>query len=155
MIDTETLAEFSLFIAKNIACHLDFIPADKLAWKPAPEAKSVLEILNHVLQNFSRFKSHFEGSRRAAFKPVTTVEEAKQMLFDAAEDYAQIVRTAAPEQWDRQIHVAGRSHLPLKQVATMLVLDTVNHHGQITYIQTLLGDVQSHFDTTAFQHIAS
>jgi uncharacterized damage-inducible protein DinB len=155
MIDTETLAEFSLFVAKNIACNLDFIPSDKLTWKPAPEAKSVLEILNHVLQNYTRFKSHFDGSNRSAFTPATTADEAKKMLIEAAEGYAQIMRTATLEQWDRQIHVTGRSHLPLKQAATMLVLDTVNHHGQVTYIQTLLGDVESHFDTSAFQHISS
>ena len=40
---------------KNINNNLDFIPEDKLNWKPAPESKSVLEIINHATKTVHTF----------------------------------------------------------------------------------------------------
>jgi uncharacterized damage-inducible protein DinB len=154
MIDQETLAEFASWAAKNIAFNLEFIPEDKLDWKPSADASSVLEIVNHIGSNFSRFLSLFESSDSPPFIPATTAAEGKQMLLDAARRYSQVIRTAGSEQLSRQIKVMGMG-IKVKQAASMLVMDTINHHGQVTYIQTLLGDTHSHFDATAFQHIAS
>ena len=154
MIDQETLAEFVLWAAKNISFNLDFIAEEKLAWKPAAESNSVLEIINHIGENFTRFNAGFGGSPPSAYTPVTTAVAAKQMLLDVAHEFAHIIRQAEPAQLAQKIRVHGMK-VAVKQAATMLVIDTINHHGQVTYIQTLLGDVQSHFDGTAFQHIAS
>src|SRR5438270_10212180 len=42
------LARMTEFAGNNLAYNLQFIPADKLGWKPAPGAKSALEIVQHV-----------------------------------------------------------------------------------------------------------
>jgi hypothetical protein len=42
------LARMTEFAGNNLAYNLEFIPADKLGWKPAPSAKSALEIIQHV-----------------------------------------------------------------------------------------------------------
>ena len=57
MVVMEVLARQVIWACENIACNLKFIPADKLEWKPAPGAKSALEIVNHaaeVLHRMSR-----------------------------------------------------------------------------------------------------
>ena len=46
----EGLAETATWAGKNTAYNLQFIPADKLAWKPAPTAKSALEIAHHLIR---------------------------------------------------------------------------------------------------------
>ena len=46
MSPLEVLAYQAEWCAKDTAHNLDFIPADKLAWKPAPSAKSTLDIVN-------------------------------------------------------------------------------------------------------------
>ncbi len=48
---------------KNINNNLDFMPEDKLNWKPAPEAKSVLEIINHATKNGSHVHARDPGNR--------------------------------------------------------------------------------------------
>jgi hypothetical protein len=42
----EVLAYQAEWAAKDTAHNLEFIPPEKLAWKPAPTAKSVLEMVN-------------------------------------------------------------------------------------------------------------
>ena len=67
------------FMSANLAHNLDFIPDDKLNWKPAPEANSVLEIVNHLAMPLSGMANALDGKWQVAFESAQDREEA----FDA------------------------------------------------------------------------
>ena len=136
--------------AKNLAYNLDFVPADKLDWKPAPTANSALEVVGHVLGALNHFLPLITGGDKQSHMvstpaEITNVDEAKTQLLNTAADYAQALRSLTPERLSQPIELPFGT-LPLGFVASMAVTDLIHHHGQIAYIQTLLGDTESHFD---------
>ncbi len=151
MNQVEAMAGQAVWAAKNIAYNLDYIPADKLDWKPAPTANSALEIVHHLVVVLKSGKSALEtGDFQSADSPApTNAEEAKQALVSAAEEYAQALRAVKPEDWNKSINLRFGTR-PLSFVASMPVVDLLHHHGQIAYIQTLLGDTEPHFDMSLF-----
>ena len=52
----------------NICNNIDFIPDDKLNWKPAPTSKSPLEIVEHMTGTLNMMTSGLKGEpeKRAA-----------------------------------------------------------------------------------------
>lgn len=139
--------------ARNLAYNLDFIPADKLNWKPAPTANSALEIVQHATRAFKFLQGMISGgSGEPPEVPLpTTAAEAKQQIIDAAVEYKQFLTTIDPATLTNQIPMPFGATFPLSRVVSMPVIDVIHHHGQIAYIQTLLGDTESHFDFALFQ----
>lgn len=143
----EALAGQAEFVARNLAYNLEFIPADKLAWKPAPTAKSALEVVTHTAGAFRGMQPVLSGGSFAVpdFPPATTLTAAKDLIISAATDYAAALRQVNPEDLGKIVNLPYGS-FPLARVATFPVFDVMHHHGQIAYIQTLLGDSEDHFD---------
>jgi uncharacterized damage-inducible protein DinB len=136
--------------AKNIAYNLDFIPEDKLGFKPSPSANSALEIVAHTAQALDFFKAAVQGQpprqpSAADSNVPDTGEQAKQMIVDSATGYAEALRALTPEDLSRKVELPFGT-LPLPFMASMAATDLIHHHGQIAYIQTILGDTESHFD---------
>lgn len=148
----EVLANQVEWAAKDTAHNLDFIPADRLQWKPAPTAKSVMEIVNEMVGAAKKMTGVLGGGSWTPappeFTPATTAAAAKELLLSTAREYAQALRAVRPEDLGRQVDFGFRS-LPLAQAAGMPAMEFVHHRGQIVYIQTLLGDTQDHFDMSA------
>jgi uncharacterized damage-inducible protein DinB len=146
----ETLAGQVRWAAKNIAYNLDFIPDDKLNWKPAPQALSALEIAGHVIGVFNHFRERVENPQAESNfhgdHPVpASREEAKTKLIEAGEEYCRVLTALTPESLSQIVELPF-GKLPLGFIAAMPATDAIHHHGQIAYIQTLLGDTESHFD---------
>jgi len=137
---------------KNLAYNLDFIPDDKLDWKPAPEANSALEIAHHLLETIAHItamlcktKSGDSVQEKPESEKPASREEAKKQLIAAGEDYIAFLQTVTPE--DLQTTVDSPfGKMPFWFMANIVVTDAIHHHGQIAYIQTLLGDGEPHFD---------
>jgi hypothetical protein len=150
----EGMAGTGVWTAKNMAYNLDFIPDDKLNWKPAPTANSALEIVNHVLGALARLTPLLQGGAPsdapAEFEKATNRESAKRLLVQAAENHAAVVVQLNPADLGNIVKLPF-AEFPLARVASMPVIDLLHHHGQIAYIQTLLGDTESHFDAEAFR----
>jgi hypothetical protein len=146
MLDKETALTLFQDTAQVFVYNLDFIPEDKLQWKPAPEAKSALEIVNHLAE-FLDSVNHQLDSQDSSFVAATNREEAKQVLSQACQRYVTAVRGASPDLSSKKFH----DDMPLTPgwMVTALTLDTIHHAGQIAYIQTLLGDNEIHFDESA------
>ena len=131
--------------AKNTNHNLDFVPDDKLDWKPAPEAKSVMDIAHEIAlstDSISNFLVTGEYQKNVA-RPDTR-EEAKAAITAAAETYSKALSSLTKQQ------LAGTAHfpwgdIPMGEAIGMPVIEILHHHGQIVYIQTLLGDTDSHF----------
>src|SRR5262245_21781440 len=96
----ESLAHQAEFVARNMAYNLDFIPGDKLAWKPAPTAKSALEVVNHIAGAFKGMQPVLSGGSftPGGFSPATTLAAAKELIIGAAKDYAAALRAVNPEE---------------------------------------------------------
>ena len=128
---------------KNINNNLDFVPEDKLNWKPAPEAKSVLEIINHATGTVHMFTHVLTGSHQHELQPATNRAEAKALLTQVVQAHQKAASALTPADLE-QIVSTPLGELPKAIVASLPVVELINHHGQLTYIQTLLGDGESH-----------
>ncbi len=136
--------------ANSIALNLDFIPDDKLRFKPAATAPSALEIVDHLLQVFHRmtpFVGGFESVDEAP-QPVRNREDAKARLIEAAEKYRAMLLDLKAEQLEENVEWRTGT-MPRRAIALMPVNDIVHHNGQIAYIQMLLGDEATHRDLSA------
>lgn len=128
---------------RNINHNLDFIPDDKLNWKPATETKSVLEIINHAANTVHTFTHLITGSRQHDLPPAANRDEAKALITRVVEAHQKVVDALTPPELE-QIVPTPVGDLPKGFVAGLPVVELINHHGQITYIQSLLGDTESH-----------
>ncbi len=128
---------------KNINNNLDFVPDDKLNWKPAPEAKSVLEIINHATGTVHTFTHAITGSHKHDLPPVTNREQAKALVTQVVEAHQTAIKALTPTDMERIVSLPI-GNLPIGLVAGLPVVELINHHGQITYIQEILGDGESH-----------
>ncbi len=147
----EAMAGMLQWAGKNCAYNLDFIPDDKLSWKPAPEANSALEIVQHVGVALTMLRRGIAGeeSRPDEVALPASREEAKAQLVGWANACADTMRALKPEDFSRTVNLNGRE-FPMQRAVGIPLIDLVHHHGQIAYIQTLLGDTESHFDPSAF-----
>jgi hypothetical protein len=131
---------------RNTAHNLGFIPEDRLAWKPAPTACSALEIINHAAGYITGMLPVLSGGEFASsqFSPANNLKEAQELITSRAEEYAAALRRLSPADLGRTVNLPYGS-FPLAQAAVMPVVDLIHHHGQICYIQMLLGDTEDHF----------
>ena len=146
MTSIEKQAEIIYFTARNIAHNLDFIPEEKIDWKPAPEAKSALEIVNHVAKNMTgAIGLVTTGEWDSNYESATDRESAKTAILKTMNAYAAKLRTLTPGDLEKDANTPMGT-FPLGGFVDMTVFDPAHHHGQIAYIQTLLGDGETHLD---------
>ncbi len=74
----------------------------------------------------------------------TTLEEAQQQIRGAARDYIAFLESLSPADLEGTVELPFGT-FPRAFAVEMDVQDVVHHHGQIAYIQTLLGDDSDHF----------
>ncbi len=128
---------------KNINNNLDFFPDDKLNWKPAPTSKSVLEIVGHMTGTINMMTSALNGKEPGTLPKATTSEEAKALVSQVVDAHLAKLKALTPQELDSKITLPI-GEFPGVVAAGLPVVEIINHHGQITYIETLLGDTESH-----------
>jgi uncharacterized damage-inducible protein DinB len=128
---------------KNINNNLDFIPDDKLNWKPAPESKSILEIINHATNTVHIFTHAITGGAKPELEKATDREGAKALITQVVQAHQNAVGALTPPELEQMVSTPV-GEFPKGFVASLPVVELINHHGQITYIQSLLGDSESH-----------
>jgi uncharacterized damage-inducible protein DinB len=145
MSPLEPMAQQLDWFTDNLIYNLSFIPDDKLDWKPAPSANSALEIVNHLGGGLSAMRSVVCGGEYTPdFQPATDRESAVALLKHQSSLLARVIRELPPHEMEQTVHLPwGEYSKPL--ALSMDVTDVIHHHGQIAYIQTLLGDTESHF----------
>ena len=143
----ESFAGLMTWASKNTAYNLQFIPDDKLAWKPSPTANSALEIVQHVCTAVRSMRTVLDGGEFSIVKAELPEGrgQAQAMLENDGADYAAALRAVDPRSLGNTVTVWGHITLPLARAASMPVVDMVHHHGQIAYLQAVLGDKDYHF----------
>lgn len=145
-----TLARQMDWAATNLALNLDFIPDDKLRWKAAATSPGALEIVDHLLDILHRMTPLIGGfeSAESAPQPVENRDDAKVRLIEAAAKYNAMLLDLKPEQLEENVETRIGA-VPRGAIALMPVNDMIHHHGQIAYIQLMLGDTETHRDLSA------
>src|SRR5205823_4690918 len=87
---------------------------------------------------------------RQPFQPPASLAEAKTQLLELSERYAAALEAAGPE-LDRAQAMPFGGVFRATRAACYPLLDLMNHHGQILYIQSLLGDADQHWDDAAIR----
>lgn len=141
----QPLMDTIVWAGQNYAHNLDFIPDDKLDWKPSPEAKSAIEITGEVV-GVIRGTITFFQTGHFPMEPTTFAsrEEGKAALKDATVQYAEFLGTLGANDLGGEVELPF-GIMPKIQVLAYPMVETLHHHGQIAYIQSLLGDKEVHF----------
>ena len=145
MEQIELLISMAQWGAQNVVYNLDFIPDDKLQWRPAPDAQSALEIAHEIARSVDGLSLIFQtGEIQRRITEPQNREEAKQAILAAVETYATALRSLTPEQLKIIVNLPFRE-MPMEFAIRIPVTEILHHHGQIAYIQLLLGDTENHF----------
>lgn len=129
---------------------LDFIPEDKFHWKPSEKMNSAADILSEVVMVFRVNQPVFEGAEMTPLEkePLGSIEEAKRALQAAADAYVAGLENA------RNTNRTMNTFMGPLAVDTSLLypcIELIHHHGQITYLQGLMGDHEYHMNMEALQ----
>jgi uncharacterized damage-inducible protein DinB len=149
MVDLKPVARIVRWATANTICNLGKIPSDKLDWKPEPTCKSALQVAGEVIGVMQMTLPVFTGGG-LEFTPhpvPASLEEATAKLNEVSEAYAQAL-DAAGDELERTIETA-MGPLWGSYAVTFGMVDLIHHHGQIAYIQSLLGDAEFHGDMDA------
>lgn len=156
MEDLKTAAWMLRYGARSLAHNLEFIPDEYLDWKPEPIAKSALEIGFEAVRAMLMYRSIFEGPNYPARWQLPpepqTREELTALLLETAEEYATALEEAGSE-LDRAQPMPFGGTFKAYRAVCFPVMDLFNHHGQILYLQSLLGDAEMHWDDEAVEEL--
>lgn len=149
MADLKPVARIVRWATASTIHNLSHLPAAKLDWKPEPTCKSALQVVGEVTGVMEMSLSVFAGGG-FEFKelPVpANYDEAVSRLREVSEAYAQALDNAGAE-LERVIETPYGPMWGSYAVVFGMV-DLLHHHGQLTYIQSLLGDAEIHADMDA------
>lgn len=137
---------------QSMVHNLRFIPADKEQWKPSPEAKSPLEVAAETVRVFEMYLPMLKDGGFSDTPPgreaVTSLADVSERLLTIAEQYARALEAAGPE-LNRAQPMPFGGVFRATRAACYPLLDLMNHHGQILYLQSLLGDAEMHWSDEA------
>jgi hypothetical protein len=140
--------------AHSLLHQLECLPPERRDWKPHPDAKSGLEIAGEVASALQLYLPLVRGTDWE-FPPrphPTTLEEARELVTSAVEDYVAALEAAGPE-LNRPVDMPFGATFWGPHAAIYPAIEVQHHHGQICYIQSLLGDKEMHWDEEAIaQH---
>jgi hypothetical protein len=141
------IARLVRFGAEDLAFQLGFIPEDKLDWKPDPASKSALQVAGEVIGVMQSQIIILNGGEIefSNLPHPSTLEEARTQLAATAEEFAGLLESADEAALERRLETPF-GPLWASYGVTFGLVDLLHHHGQITYIQSLLGDGENHFD---------
>ena len=135
---------------------VEAVPVDKQDWHPAEHARSALDQLREVavVPQFHLMllrDGHMPtGADHARFREeaatLLTVEEAVKAAMTSTNDLCEIISTFPDDRLEEEITLpfGGGMHVSMADVLTIHYWNMVYHHGQVNYIQTLLGDREMH-----------
>lgn len=151
-MDYRAVAHMTRWALADTLHQLDFIPEDRFAWKPAEGMKSAADIVGEIVMVFHATQPIFEGGTMvpAEAQVPASREEGKSALQAAGEAYAAALESVDPATLGRTLDTFMG---PLAADTSVLypAIELIHHHGQITYLQGLVGDHEVHMNMAALQ----
>ena len=141
----EGVARLAEWAGPDLAHNLDFIPDDRLDWKPAADSKSARECAAEAAFFMKSMIPVLAGAEWThSDHPQPSKAEIQDTLRTASKEYAAALR-AVPVERLAEVVSMPFGDMPLGQIATFPVIDVIHHRGQVCYLQTMLGDKENHF----------
>jgi len=136
--------------AHSLLHQLEALPPERRDWKPEPTAKSGLEIAGEVASALQLYLPLVRGTEWVfPERPhPTTLEEARALVNAAVEAYVTALEAAGPELAQPRDMPFGATFWG-PHAALYPMIEIHHHHGQLCYIQSLLGDTEMHWDEAA------
>ena len=157
MANLEPVARVVRWGVESMAFNLGQLPADKLNWKPNPESKSALEVTGEVIGVMQMMLGLLttgsfarpDGADATTSGPIqypipAGLEDAQRQLKETGEAFAAALEKAGPE-LERPVETPFGTMLG-SRVVLWGMIDLVHHHGQVSYLQSLSGDKEMHFN---------
>lgn len=132
------------------------VPDDRLTWKPAPTAKSALQIGAHTALYAGRFAamvrakqlpvpenlSEWLAERNAEEAAVTTREDVERIFREGTAEFLAALDTLTPEDIELSLDSGQGWSVPMTQLMNLAGFHATLHMGQIDYLQTCWDDQQ-------------
>lgn len=151
----EAKAEYTRAKDRITKC-LATTPDDKVAWSPAPSARTPIELVAHAAMGTAGIQGMLKGEpfpfndvaeldehSRTREKKFTSREQALTLLNESSDSYLAWLDTLSPEQVASTIDL-GFGTFPMANAITFAADHLRNHAAQIEYIQTIYGDRDWH-----------
>lgn len=127
------------------------VPPDKVRWKPEPTAKSAQEIVEHVAAVNEFFATLIRGEvpqgpgpRPHQPQSHESYERALEALRASGEAVAQAIQAVPDEQLEADRTLPWGESWKLRRLLTAPGTHIAYHWGQISYLQTLWGDLRDY-----------
>jgi len=124
------------------------VPPDKVRWKPEPTAKSAQEIVEHVaaVNEFFATLIRGEASQSSGPRPQSheSYERALEALRASGEAVARAIQAVPDEQLETDRTLPWGQRWKLRRLLTAPGTHIAYHWGQISYLQTLWGDLKDY-----------
>lgn len=151
MADLKPLARIVRWGTASTIHNLGKLPEDKLDWKPEPTSKSALDVVAEVTGVMRMSMPLFQGEPME-YQPepaAATRDEAISRLQAASDTYVAALE-AAGDELEQPVETPFGTFWGTYSVVFGLI-DLLHHHGQLTYLQSLLGDAENHADMDAIK----
>jgi hypothetical protein len=159
--DLQAAAVMLRYGVRSLIHNLKALPPDRLDWKPSPGARSALEAAGEVVGALRMYLPILCGEEcrfQGGHPHPANLEEAERLLTAAAAEYAAALEAAGPA-LDGPRTMPFGAVFQARRAVLFPVMDLFHHHGQVCYLQTLLGDPEMHWDSAAiadvFEHHAA
>jgi len=154
MHEMETFAALARWAGRTFALNLGYLPEEKLEWKPEPGARSAAEVTGEVAGLLDMGVTLLTTGEFGLPQPTppATIAAGQEAIRAATARYADALTAASPETLARIVDSpfpVGR--MQIGRAALFPLVDMLHHNGQLCYLQSLLGNTDSHQDHGALQ----
>ena len=140
----EDLVSRITWAGRNMAYNLEFTPKEKLAWQPAKTANSTLDVVNHAVSSVYFTLDLLTG--QPSDRPTAhNKKEAQALILDSVKAYETAIKKLTTADLEKKLKLSWGDEWTALRAIELPATDMLHHHGQVTYIQTILGDKESHF----------
>ena len=137
---------------------VEALPEDKRDWKPAETARSALNQLQEVAMSpqffvpilregkMPEFDDHAKEEADRLKKSFDTFEKCREAAMEGTSELCQVISEFPDDRLEEEVTLpfAGGTAMTMADVLGLHAWNMTYHHGQVNYIQTMLGDMEMH-----------
>lgn len=153
MANTERICEQWQDVRNGLIKEAELIPAEQMGFKPAPESRTVIELLHHIIEtqrvlagemcrentNFQRgfpaLMAEFAGNAKEA----TTKESVLELLRSSLEETKAMVVSFGDANFEQTMTRFDGKQCTKLEMLNFTVAHEMYHRGQLTVYERLLG----------------
>lgn len=137
---------------------VEALPEDKRDWNPAETSRSAMNQLQEIAMSprffveliekgqMPEFDDHAKKERERLVQSYDTFEKCRAACMEGTSELCQVISQFPDERLEDEVTLpfAGGMVMSMADVLGLHAWNMHYHHGQINYIQTMLGDMEMH-----------